>query len=128
MRPYYVHTASGYAQYEYPTTMTAIELGLNISNYGMGLGGGMSSGRYSPGFGSNFRGSLPVQTPYSASAIARQEWPPTSRTYPNSQFNSSQYYGGSEGMGIGYGSGRMYSGSTGYGNQMTRYGSGYGVY
>ena len=120
-RPYYVHTPSGYAQFEYPTTMTAVELGLISMPM---MGGGMFPGQFGGvGLSNGYRGSLPVQTPYSGDALARQSWPPTSRTYPNSAFgNNAQFYGGSEGMMGGFGGGRpMHAG--GYGGQM---GGGYG--
>jgi hypothetical protein len=139
-RPYYMHTASGYTQFEYPTTMTAMEMGLNGMGMGTGMGMGMGMGMgggggagmgmgYNSGFGGGYRGSLPVQTPYSASAISRQEWPPTSRTYPTNQFSRGEYYGGSE-MGLGYNNNRMIGGGSGggYGNEMVRYGSGYSRY
>jgi hypothetical protein len=131
-RPYYMHTASGYTQFEYPTTMTAMEMGLNGTGMGMGMGIGAGAGMmglgYNSRFGGGYRGSLPVQTPYSASAIARQEWPPTSRTYPTNQFNRGEYYGGTE-MGLGYNTNRLLgNGGIGYGNEMVRYGSGYSRY
>jgi hypothetical protein len=47
-RPYYVHTPSGYTQYEYPTTMTAIENGL----YSRGSSGNCNGGQRQNGGGS----------------------------------------------------------------------------
>jgi hypothetical protein len=84
----YLHTPSGYVQYEYPTTMTAIELGLSGSmcnpcgqGYGDQYNGGYSSGQNSPPGGQMMM--------YLPSSSFRQDYSPTPR-FSNDMFNSNQ--------------------------------------
>ena len=110
IRPYYVHTPTCYV-YEYPV-VTGMPLGM------YSMANGILNLNSTAGFNSNFFGnsgfgagyiSRPVETPYSAAALALQggKYPVTTMAVPNEMaYPAIPYYGVSDynnGFGMRYG-------------------------
>jgi hypothetical protein len=88
IRPVYIHTPTSYV-YEYPL-VTAMPLGqYSMANSGLTW----FNSNYYNNFGSGYR-SLPVETPYSAAAMAVQggKYPLTTMAVPNDLAYPMQYY------------------------------------
>ncbi len=111
IRPYYVHTPTSYV-YEYPT-VTGMPLGMySMANGILNLNStaGFNSNIFGNpcGFGAGYL-SRPVETPYSAAALALQggKYPVTTMAVPNElAYPGIQYYGVSDynnGFGMRYG-------------------------
>jgi hypothetical protein len=90
IRPCYVHTPTCYV-YEYPI-LTGTPLGMySMANNNLNMYPGAN---YYNSFGSGYR-SLPVETPYSAAALALQggKYPVTTMSVPNDlAYPTNSYY------------------------------------